>query len=292
MPLSRNLMARTRVEIHPTAAGLHGVLQLGRYNHTAARSQLPEHMHAGGMEICYLIKGCQTYRVGGRDFRLRGGDIFVTFPDEVHGTGGMPEEKGALYWLQLRLPKKGESFLGLQISESRAMSEALLALPRRHFRGSRAMKDHLDTFTRLHYEPTGRLKTCAMANQLVAFLLEVVACAKSQPQRPPARPIFHILQHIKNHLGEPLGVAELAKQAGLSEARFKVRFKEETGIPPGEYVLRARIEEARRRLGKPGPAITRIAFDLGFSSSQYFATVFKRFTGQSPREVRSLSQRN
>jgi len=275
-------MARTRVEMQPTDQALQGLIQLGRYNHTAARSQLPEHRHRGGMEICYLIKGCQTYRVGGGDYRLRGGDIFLTFPDEVHGTGGMPEEKGALYWLQLRLPKKGECFLGLPKRESRALADALLALRSRLFRGSRAMKDHLDAFTRLHHKATGKLKTCAMANQLVAFLLEVVACEKSPPQRTSARPIFHILEHIKNHLGEPLGVPELARQAGLSEARFKVRFKEETGVPPGEYVLRARIEEAGRRLRKPDPDITRIAFDLGFSSSQYFATVFKRFTGQSP----------
>jgi len=281
-------MARTRVEMHSTAAGLQGVLQLGRYNHTAARPRLPEHKHPGGMEICYLIKGRQTYCVGGRDYRLRGGDIFLTFPDEVHGTGRMPEEKGALYWLQLRLPKKGESFLGLPGSESRALADALLGLRCRHFPGSRAMQEHLDAFTRLHHEATGRLKTCAMANKLVAFLLEVLACAKSPPQRTPARSIFHILEHIKNHLGEPLGVPELAMQAGLSEARFKVRFKEETGVPPGEYVLRARIEEAGRRLRKSDTDITRIAFDLGFSSSQYFATVFKRFTGQSPRDGRSL----
>lgn len=34
-------------------------------------------------------------------------------------------------------------------------------------------------------------------------------------------------------------------------------------------------------------SITDVAFSLGFSSSQYFATVFKRFTHRSPHEVRS-----
>ncbi|MBE7503711.1 MAG: AraC family transcriptional regulator [Verrucomicrobiales bacterium] len=33
----------------------------------------------------------------------------------------------------------------------------------------------------------------------------------------------------------------------------------------------------------PGFTVTRVAFELGFSSSQHFATVFSRFAGQSPR---------
>ena len=51
--------------------------------------------------------------------------------------------------------------------------------------------------------------------------------------------------HWPAHL-TPADVPALAAQAGLSEARFKVRFKEEVGIPPGEYVLRARVDEARK----------------------------------------------
>ena len=147
------------------------------------------------------------------------------------------------------------------------------------------MKEHLDAFTRLYHEPARPLRSCAMANQLVAFLLEVIAAADHPAASAPIRPLAPVLAYIEAHLDEPLGIPELARLAGLSEARFKVRFKEETGVPPGDYVQRARIEEARRRIAAGDKSITRVAFDLGFSSSQYFSTVFKRFTGRSPREV-------
>lgn len=277
-------MARRRVVMRPSAAVLHGLLQLGRYNHSSAHPGLRGHLHRNAIEICFLVKGRQTYRVGGDFYRLRGGDVFVTFPDEVHDTGGLPEEKGVLYWMVLGVPERGGSFLGLPASEGAAISRALRGLPCRHFRGSWKMKEHLDTFTRLHNGGGGPLRSCTMANLAVAFLLEVVACARNKTPRQPARSLAPVLEHIAAHLGDPLSIPELALRAGLSEPRFKVRFKEETGVPPGEYVQRARIEEARRRLDAGDTSITRVAFDLGFSSSQYFSTVFKRFTGRSPRD--------
>lgn len=277
-------MARRRVVMRPSAAVLHGLLQLGRYNHSSAHPGLRGHLHRNAIEICFLVKGRQTYRVGGDFYRLRGGDVFVTFPDEVHDTGGLPEEKGVLYWMVLGVPGRGGSFLGLPASEGAAISRALRELPCRHFRGSWKMKDHLDAFTRLSHEPARPLRSCAMANQVVAFLLDVIAAADSPDNSAPARPLSPVLAFIDSHLDEPLGVPELARLAGLSEARFKVRFKEEAGVPPGEYVQRARIEEARRRIAAGDTSITRVAFDLGFSSSQYFSTVFKRFTGRSPRD--------
>lgn len=289
MPTARQPFTRARIVMRPACGGLRGQLQLGRYNYTSARSGLREHRHRSAIEICVLVKGRQTYRVGGQFHSLRGGDVFVTFPDETHGTGGLPEEKGILYWMVLAMPEKGRPFLGLPDQEGAALVRALRGLGRRHFRGSPKMKEHLDAFTRLFHESGGAIRSCAMRNQAVAFLLEMIACERMPDAAKPARSLAPVLEHIRRNPGEALGIPELARRAGLSEARFKARFKQETGIPPGEFVLRTRIDEARRRLIAGRDPITRIAFDLGFSSSQYFATVFRRFTGKSPSDASILN---
>ena len=129
-----------------------------------------------------------------------------------------------------------------------------------------------------------------MANRIGAFLLEVVASAQSARSATPPRPLQPILAFIEQHLDEAPAVSRLAAQAGLSVPRFKARFRQEFGVPPAEYVLRARIEEARRRLTDGNASITQIAFDLGFSSSQYFATVFKRFAGHPPGVLRNRAR--
>ena len=53
-----------------------------------------------------------------------------------------------------------------------------------------------------------------------------------------------------------------------------------------EYGLRLKIEKANHLLNANKRSITDIAYDLGFSSSQYFATVFKRYQSITPGEYR------
>ena len=73
--------------------------EFGRYNYVNTQTILPTHTHSDMIEICYLAKGSQEYFVGNNTFRLYGGDIFIAFPNEIHGTGEVPEEKGVLYWM-------------------------------------------------------------------------------------------------------------------------------------------------------------------------------------------------
>jgi AraC-like DNA-binding protein len=79
-----------------------------------------------------------------------------------------------------------------------------------------------------------------------------------------------------------LSVGQVAETVKLSESHFKILFREEVGLPPAEYMLRQKVDAAKKALSQPGCNITELAYRLGFSSSQYFATVFKRYTSQTP----------
>lgn len=267
-------------------------LTLGRYNYsqTHGESLLPDHEHGNAMEICFLVRGQQTFAVGGRDYRMRGGDIFMTFPHEVHSSGGNPMEKGELYWLIIVFPPRRDAFLHLPPRQSRRLVRALLALEPRHFRGTWKMKEQLDTALVACEQPRSPVQAYEITNQIGAFLLELLAAAQKAPGRPSPPGLKPVLDHIERHLDAPLSVPVLAQRAGISEARFKARFKAEVGIPPGEYVLRKKVEAARRQLSRAGASVTRIAFDLGFSSSQYFATVYKRYTGRTPSQDRAAGR--
>jgi len=98
-------------------------------------------------------------------------------------------------------------------------------------------------------------------------------------------PISTLLRHIEAHVQETLPVGALATRVGLSVPRFKARFKNEVGIPPAEYVLRRKIDAAKRLLATPGTTVTDVSFALNFSSSQYFATVVRRYLGCPPRDL-------
>jgi len=283
---------RRRFMLSAAEIGVPGVLHFGRYNYVSARRRgLAPHHHRDAMEICVLLRGRQTYEVHGERYVLKGGDVFVTFPGEVHGTGGTPEERGSLCWLILKMPRRTRPWLGLSLPQRRALRRALLDFPRRHFPGNWRLRALLDRLTARLLGPRTPLDSIALQNEMVAFLLELVRVATnaSQTATRRARPLDGVLAHVAAHLGEPLPVAELAALAGLSIPRFKARFTAELGVPPGEYVLRAKVAEAERRLRETSQTITQIAFGLGFSSSQYFATVMKRYTGHTPGHLRAKS---
>lgn len=266
--------------------GFRGVLQLGRYNQTVAHAALDDHRHDGALEVCLLLRGRQTYVVGDHRYEMRGGDVFVTFPGEVHSTGRRPQEKGVLYWLIVAL-----SGGGLPGPGGAALAEALRRLPRRHFPGDRRMQEHCDAIMRLELGPPSRLRAAQVWHHVEGLLLQVVERARCDDAGRRPATLEPVLDYIAQRLDQPIRLAELARRSGFSLPRFKALFKAEQGVPPGEYVLRARVARAERLLRESDLPVTEIALRLGFSSSQYFATVVRRFTRLTPSAVRAAARR-
>jgi AraC-like DNA-binding protein len=272
--------------------GLDDISRLGKYVYKSAHGQLEKHVHEGMMEICYCDKGVQVYEVAGKKYQIKGGDVFVTFPGEPHSSDKYPEEKGALYWLIIKIPAR-EQFLNYSKEDSKAFIKELLSLPVRHFRGNATMKKELDEMFRLHSTAQQPMHRLRMINLLTNFLLLVIQGAGRNTQKIHSDRVIAVKQYITAHLYDDLSIEQLAKKLHLSDAHFKSWFKKEIGMPPLDYILRERIDEAKRiMLRNRDLNMTEIAYQLNFSSSQYFATVFKKYAGISPALFRNEQQAN
>lgn len=73
---------------------------------------------------------------------------------------------------------------------------------------------------------------------------------------------------------------------GLSYRQLSRYFQANVGASPKQYQLKARLVEAERLLQNTRHSITEIAFELGYSSSQHFATHFTAHAGCSPTVFR------
>lgn len=265
--------------------GFRDVLVLGKYEYTYAHPQLPPHRHDEMIEICVLEKGHQIYCVEGREYPLRGGDVFITYPGEVHGSGGHPENVGALYWVIVRVPRAPQRFLALESRDWQRLLHPLLADRPRKFAGAGQLKPILDAAMAAYQEEESPLRKINLQNLLLRFMLDLVSCSSAAPaaRRFPSEPIRRVLKYMDRHLDcDALQLSTLAAMANLSISRFKVRFREEVGTPPAQYLNRRRVAVARHLLRSTDLPVTEIALRVGFSSSQYFATVYKRFTGEIP----------
>lgn len=92
------------------------------------------------------------------------------------------------------------------------------------------------------------------------------------------------MAYIHEHYAESVTREQLADYVGVSPRHLTRCFDEETGIAPMTYLNRYRILQAKRLLRLGAKSIVAIAAEVGFSTSAYFAEVFRREVGLSPRE--------
>ncbi len=69
------------------------------------------------------------------------------------------------------------------------------------------------------------------------------------------------------HLGEPIGLSDMARHAGMSVRTFTRRFRDETGETAGTWLARARVDRARHLLETTDLPVDRVAADAGFGTS-------------------------
>ena len=94
------------------------------------------------------------------------------------------------------------------------------------------------------------------------------------------------VNHIHAHLGEPLRVAEIARLAGISTRQLERRFHAATGLSPTDFIIRARLAEACRRLRETDAPIGDIALESGFYDQSALTRQFRKQFGMTPREFR------
>jgi AraC-like DNA-binding protein len=263
--------------------GWKDIAVLGKYHYKQTRAALDAHAHRHMLEICFCSKGEQVYKVNNNLYKVKGGELFVTFPGELHGTGEFPEEKGEMYWIIINMAGMGKTrrFLHFNGALAAEWQRQLLQLPR-HFKGNSRLKAILDQAFQHHAQNSGLLDHIWVQHLLAGFLLAVISCSQSAGTRKIEARMEKIDAYIRTHMDEPVMLPVLAAQAGLSLSRFKSWFKEATGTTPLDYVLKHRIQHAQAALRKGKLSITAIAYETGFQNAQYFSTVFKKFTGLTP----------
>jgi transcriptional regulator GlxA family with amidase domain len=91
---------------------------------------------------------------------------------------------------------------------------------------------------------------------------------------------------LSSNLASDLSVETLAQRACLSPRHFARRFKQTFRTTPAEFVERARLDEARRRLAAAVRPLSQVADSVGFASTDAFRRAFTRRFGVTPGAYR------
>src|SRR3954471_16001491 len=103
---------------------------------------------------------------------------------------------------------------------------------------------------------------------------------------PPARHLLRAKDLADARYAEPLGVADMARAAGLSRAHFSREFRKAFGETPRAYLLTRRLERAAAMLRTTDRSVSDICLSVGLVSQGSFTTSFTRTYGMSPTAYR------
>ncbi|MGF6884250.1 transcriptional regulator GlxA family with amidase domain [Nocardia sp. GAS34] len=159
-----------------------------------------------------------------------------------------------------------------------------------HIATSAGVTAGIDLALALVEEDLGREVALTVARHLVVFLHrpgnQSQFSAQLTAQTAHREPLREVQHWIGDHLGEDLSVEALAARARLSPRHFARAFHHETGMTPGRYVERIRLEHARRLLEDTTDSIGAISRACGYGTPEAMRRAFVRALGAAPAEYR------
>lgn len=268
---------------------------LCRVRYLAKNSPLAPHLHEGLYELVFMLRGEQIYQAEGHNYYLHSGQFFMTPPDLVHSTGGNFEDKALYYYLQIDLKQLEHCLTGSLIRGAADLTRAIRSAAdgnRRVFMlpkgGERLLGELLELGGNL-----GPIAGLQVFQKLLELLLIVYGAVQDKEDSQIAEEFTEnsdfswvsmtpARRYIQAHISEEISVEDLARLCNYSSSTFHVKFKQATGLPPHEYILRRKIDSACILLASGSYTVREVAQRLSFCSEQYFSAVFKKYMSVSP----------
>ena len=132
----------------------------------------------------------------------------------------------------------------------------------------------------------------AAQQYLAGIVLHIIGMILSHSQNKNFE-INHLGQIIEKakiimteNIHRQIDIQEIATNLGTSYSWFRKAFKEYTGYAPAQYFQELKLRKAKELLTETNLSIKEIAYELDFSSYEYFLSFFKKRVGVTPSEHR------
>lgn len=259
-----------------------------------------EHRHTE-LEISAILSGCGTYTCGGTDYHFSPGDIFLHRGNDNHYIShicaGVP-----LSLIALRFEPRFIWSSGGQWFDSSYLK--IFMTPNQDSRSIPHEKPAAGIIQALLEEIFQECHDCCPSYELLvkAKLLTILANAArhfyDQLEKAP-QSMANItrlsqmeasMNYILSHLSDPLTLELLAKEAAMSRSQYSTLFKSLNGVSVWDYVTQQRVNFAMYQLEYSDTPVTQICENCGYNNISNFNRMFKRITGKTPREYRTVSR--
>lgn len=214
-------------------------------------------------------------------FEVEPGELLLFPPRTAHDYGAASHHRWCHLWVYfhprpawhelLRWPAAAGGVLRLDLRHARARPQVL-----------RLFEDLLAAAADAA-APRREQLALVLLEQLLLWCDAANPLASAAPLDPRLAQALELLQAVR---GPRLPLAQVARAVGMAPSHFAHRFRAEVGSSPLQWLEAQRIERARELLLMSGRPIAEVGRDAGMPNPVWFARLFRRHTGLSPRQFR------
>ena len=281
---------------------IRGIQSIGYWDITKPQEWgLPWHRNEG-IEISFLENGSLPFEVfGSSGYHLKANDLTITRPWQPHRIGNPNISNSCLFWMiidvEVRRPHQEWKWPDWIILTKKDL-DVLTNLLRENEQPVWSTNGKIQRrIAKLKKSVLGALRGDSYSmvqiyiNELLVEILNLLTYHKNIGDKTlttTQRNVDLFLSEISSNVSEQWTTESMAKYCQIGVTSFIHYCKHLKNMTPLQYVTQKRLEKAVTLLLKePEKKVIDIAFECGFNSSQYFATVFRSKYNCTPREYQT-----
>lgn len=245
-----------------------------------------EHMHGGVYELSVITEGSGRMYTGNIPAQVKKGDIYVSFPFEIHKVESDEEDPLAY------------DFLTFSVNSFRFAEELNKVWSQNISPSSRVIHNEkaIDLIDSILSEfnddnenrsPFSNEMLSALCNQMIVYILRGMKADSSEGSsinQSVSELCYKMMNYIDSHLYTLTSLNEMAKEMGYNYSYLSALFRKTTTLSLSYYYRVKRLETARLLLAENKKSISQVADLMNYSSIYSFSKSFKEHYGISPRK--------
>lgn len=229
-------------------------------------------------QLLYVAKGTADFKIDGELMTVEEGSAVIYLPRQPQYYIYHLENNPEVYWLHFSGAQAGTYLNNLDFKSGSLFNVGM-------------KNNYIPIFEKIIRELQLRRKQFFELSNLYALeLLSLMSRNMSEGSSNIHRineQLQNIIELMNKNFTQKQSVTEYAKMCNISTCWFINCFKTYTGMTPQQYITDIRVAKAKELLPSSSFNISEISSIVGYDNPFYFSRIFKKNTGQSPREYKN-----
>lgn len=249
-----------------------------------------DHSYLDAIEMIYVLDGAGYIGVNGQYMKVKSGECIVIFPSVIHNIYLNKKESCRLIDVIFKPGIKDFSLDNTNPENALSFFYELNAKRLNYFRffdniAFRSLLENINLLLKKNDDYSNAILKLDFCKMYLIFS-EILDETNHTLEKSENRHVKQAQQYIFENYGNKINLEDISKTAGISSRQLSRLFYNEFGMNVQDYIIILRITKARDLLENSSMNITQIAYSLGFSSSDYFTSFFKKHESISPKAYR------